>query len=380
LPATTGKTDDFVRVTFLIGRRKGEGSNLKHLSPEQVELTNGSPSMLNSILYAVSQRGIQIMRRQFKFYQLSVLALLLLLALTNFSISKAQDKKKNEQVRREGTPVMWREPSDIATRDLFLGSGGETLKPDLSRITLIEKEKGGWSTKYRVRDGSGREWVAKIGEEAQPETAAVRLMWGVGFFADIDYLVPSVRIEGLDKTLENVRFGARPKEIKRVGSWQWSNNPFTGKREFQGLKIMMAILDNWDIKDDNNTILAVRNDNGENELRYVVHDLGATFGKSSGAIWQKTRSRNDPKGYAKANFIDEVKNDRVDFHYHSKLNKLFDDITVEDAKWMAHWLSQLSDRQIEDAFRAANYSSEDVKLLAGAFRERIKELVALKKS
>ena len=317
------------------------------------------------------------MRRQFRFYQLSVLALLLLLALTNVSISMAQDKKKNEQVRREGTPVMWREPSDIATRDLFLGSGGETLKPDLSRITLIEKEKGGWSTKYRVRDGSGREWVAKVGKEAQPETAAVRLMWGVGFFADIDYLVPSVRIEGLDKTLENVRFGARPKEIKRVGSWQWSNNPFTGKREFQGLKIMMAILDNWDIKDDNNSILAVRNDNGENELRYVVHDLGATFGKSEGAIWQKTRSRNDPAGYAKANFIDEVKNNRVDFHYHSKLNNLFDDITVEDAKWMGHWLSQLSDRQIEDAFRAANYSSEDVKLLAGAFRERIKELVEL---
>jgi hypothetical protein len=72
-----------------------------------------------------------------------------------------------------------------------------------------------------------------------------------------------------------------------------------------------------------------------------------------------------------------VKNDLVDFHYHSKRNNLFDDITVEDAKWMGHWLSQLSDRQIEDAFRAADYSSEDVKLLAGAFRERIKELVEL---
>ena len=315
------------------------------------------------------------MRRQFKSYQLSALALLWFFALTNFST--AQDKKKNEQVPSEGTPVMWREPADIATRDLFLGSGGETLKPDLSRITLIKKEKGGWSTKYRVRDGSGREWVAKIGREAQPETAAVRLMWGVGFFADVDYLVPSVRIEGLDETLENVRFGARPKEIKRVSSWQWSNNPFTGKREFQGLKIMMAILDNWDIKDDNNRILAVRNDNGEIELRYVVHDLGAAFGKSEGALWQKTRSRNDPAGYAKSNFIDKVKNDRVDFHFNSKLNNLFDDITVEDAKWMGHWLSQLSDRQIEDAFRAANYRSEDVKLLAGAFRERIKELVEL---
>ena len=142
--------------------------------------------------------------------------------------------------------MIWREPADIATRDLFLGSGGETLKPDLSSVTLIKEEKGGWSKKYRVRDGSGHEWVAKVGEEAQPETAAVRLMWGVGFFTDIDYLVPRVRIQGLDKTLENVRFGARPKEIKRVDSWQWSNNPFVGKRELQGLKVMMAMLNNWD--------------------------------------------------------------------------------------------------------------------------------------
>src|SRR5258705_264134 len=84
-----------------------------------------SPSMLNSILQAVNQRGIQIMRRQFKFHQLSVLALLLLLALTNFSISTAQDNAKSEKTPSEGMPVMWREPSDIATRDLFLGSGGE---------------------------------------------------------------------------------------------------------------------------------------------------------------------------------------------------------------------------------------------------------------
>jgi hypothetical protein len=56
---------------------------------------------------------------------------------------------------------------------------------------------------------------------------------------------------------------------------------------------------------------------------------------------------------------------------------LFDDITVDDARWMAHWLSQLSAQQIEDAFRAANYKPEEVHLLSGALRERIKELVDL---
>lgn len=314
------------------------------------------------------------MRLQFSFQRLSALVLLIL-ALASFGA--AQDKDKKEKVIPEGTAVMWREPVDISTRDLFLGAGGAEMKPDLSHVTLIEEEKGGYSTKYRVRDGAGREWSAKVGKEAQPETVAVRLMWGVGFFADFDYLVPSVRVEGLNKTLENVRFEARPKEIKRVAEWQWDNNPFAGKREFQGLKIMMALLNNWDIKDSNNKILAVKNDSGETELRYIVHDLGATFGKSGGAFWQITRSRNDPEGYVKATFIERVKDGRVDFHYAGKRSSLFDDITVEDAKWMAHWLSQLSDRQIDDAFRAANYTPEDVRLLSGALRERIKELTEI---
>jgi hypothetical protein len=316
------------------------------------------------------------MRRQFRVRQLSALALLLIFALANFTNAR-QDKSKKEKVIPEGTPVMWREPVDIASRDLYLGSGGAEMKPDLSSVTLIKEEKGGYSTKYRVRDGSGREWTAKIGKEAQPETAAVRLMWGVGYFSDVDYLVPSARIEGLNKTLENVRFGARPKEIERVDAWKWDSNPFIGKREFQGLKIMMALLNNWDIKDDNNKILVVRNDNGENELRYIVHDLGATFGKSGGAFWTITRSRNDPKGYVKTSFIDKVKDGRVDFHYAGKRNNLFNDITVDDARWMGHWLSQLSDQQIEDAFRAANYNPEEVRLLAGSLRQRIKELVEL---
>jgi len=48
-------------------------------------------------LKAVNQRGMQIMRRQFCFYRLSALTLLLFLALTNFST--AQDKKKTNKYR-----------------------------------------------------------------------------------------------------------------------------------------------------------------------------------------------------------------------------------------------------------------------------------------
>jgi hypothetical protein len=86
------------------------------------------------------------------------------------------------------------------------------------------------------------------------------------------------------------------------------------------------------------------------------------------------RSRNKPSDYEKAEFIKAVKGDRIDFNYGGKNLKLFEDLTVGDAKWIAGLLSRLSDDQIKDAFRAANYTREEVEQLAGTVRERIEAL------
>ncbi len=45
---------------------------------------------------------------------------------------------------------------------------------------------------------------------------------------------------------------------------------------------------------------------------------------------------------------------------------------------MGSLLSQLSDRQIRDAFRAANYTPGQINLLAGEVRERTNELLSLR--
>ena len=81
------------------------------------------------------------------------------------------------------------------------------MRPDLRRITFIKEEKGGYSKKFEVRDGSGRRWVVKIGKEAQAETSAIRLLWGVGYLTEVNYLVPRVTIPGKG-TFTNVRFEA----------------------------------------------------------------------------------------------------------------------------------------------------------------------------
>jgi len=306
--------------------------------------------------------------------------LLLLVIVAISSTAYPLNQRADEEKLPAGTPVLWRDPGDIAKRDLYWGPGGAGEKPNLSKVTLIKKESGGYSTKYRVRDGSGREWVAKIGKEAQSETAATRLMWAVGFFADKTYLVPKVRVEGLSKPLENARFSLRPHSVKRLDGWKWSDNPFTGTKQFQGMKVMMALINNWDIKDSNNKINVVRDETtGHTELHYFVGDLGGTFGKSSSIpiIWLFTRSRNNPKDYADAYFIDKVRDGYVDFEYAGKKNGLFDDISVSDARWMGSLLSRLSKRQLEDAFRAANYSPSQIRLLTEAVRDRISELTAL---
>src|ERR1044072_889710 len=276
----------------------------------------------------------------------------LILSLTSLDTGLAKPKKKKEALT--GTPVLWEQPGDIRTRDLFLGPGGEEMRPDLRRITFIKEEKGGYSKKYRVRDAAGREWVAKIGKEAQSETSAVRLLWGVGYVTEVNYLVPRITIPGKG-TFTNVRLEARPDNWKRGDDWKWKQNPFVGTPEYQGLKIMMALINNWDLKDANNVIIK---DRGDNELRYVISDLGATFGHASTTpiLWRITRSRNNPEKYAKSDFFEKVKGDRVVLHFGGKNRGLMKDIRFDDARWIASLLSQLTDQQLRDAFRAANYS------------------------
>jgi hypothetical protein len=302
---------------------------------------------------------------------ITCIVIVLCFSTINTSATKHKDKKLPK-----GTQVLWHQPTDIGSRDLLLGPGGESMRPDLRRLTFIKEEKGGYSKKYRVRDASGREWVAKIGREAQSETAAVRLLWGVGYLTEVNYLVPRVTIPGKG-TFNNVRFEARPEGWKRLDEWKWSRNPFVGTPEYQGLKLMMALINNWDMKDSNNRIIYVKDDN---ELRYIISDLGATFGHASTTplFWRITRSRNNPPNYAKTKFLEKVKGDRVSIHFGGKNRGLMKNITIQDAEWVASLLSQLSDRQIQDAFRAANYSPNEIDLLARTVRARAEQLASLR--
>ena len=300
-------------------------------------------------------------------------------AVLSLSIQAQQEKKSHPKAPKpiptNAKAVLWREPTDIASRDLLLGSGGDALKPDLSRVTFVADETRSHSTKYRVRDGADREWVVKIGEEAQSETAATRLLWAAGYFVDTTYLVPHVVIEGKG-AFDNVRFEARIKGEKRLGQrWDWEKNPFVGTTELQGLKVLMALINNWDIQNHNNNIVVVTDEaTGQKEARYFDTDLGASFGKEGRFVGH---TRNRPDQFVKTKFIAGVDHGFVRFNYNGKNQHLLKNITVAQAKWLGNILSQLSDKQISDAFRAANYSPQEIEALTRVVKSRINELASL---
>lgn len=297
-----------------------------------------------------------------------ILASVLMFAALSFAASA-------QKVVTGGKAVLW-EQSDIGRKDLFYGPGGKSMVPNVSKVTVVKEEKAGHTKKYRIKDADGHVWVAKLGREAQAETVSVRLMWALGYKTEINYLVPSLTIPGKG-TFKNVRLEARPDNIERLEEWKWKDNPFLGTNEFQAMKIMMVFLNNWDILDGQNKILLVDGRNGK-ERQYIVSDLGATFGKMGSNnlpyLFRLGQTKNKPKQYAKAKFIKVEKDGELELAFKGTNRDLFKGVTVGQARWLANLLSKLKDSQLQDAFRAANYSNEDSALLMQGIKRRISEL------
>jgi len=269
-----------------------------------------------------------------------------------------------------GLPVvLWRDPADIASRNLLYGPGGKEHAPT-GKFKFVAEGKEGATPKFDVVDEQGVTWRVKVGPEARAETAASRLLWAAGYFADEDYYVPELRVEGMQKLSRGQEFVSKDGVVrgaglerhvagrKKIGPWSWSDNPFVGTKELSGLKVMMSLMSNWDTAERNNAIY----DEG-GERHYLVSDVGATFGKIGGVF---SRSKDNLKDYSQSDFVRKAAPEYVDFS--------FKHIPRADAKWLGALLSRLSADQIRDCFRAAGYSPEEIEGYTKAVQDRIRAL------
>jgi hypothetical protein len=314
-------------------------------------------------------------------------------------------KAKNEA---SAVPVIWRDPGNIATRDLRFGPGAPHLIP-VPPFTFISEDKSGESPKFEVEDSKGVRWVVKLGEEAQAETVATRLVWSVGYFAEEAYYFPSVRIRrlpelsrGMDHVgrrglVRGARFEPRRSHIKRGDAWDWNDNPFRDTQELSGLKVLMILLNNYDARKENNRIFHVTDTGSDvTEAWHVVTDLGATLGRAGGMGGK--RSKNSLRDFLSTRFVKGVHEDgSVQFDYDTrprglghfsvlyppyyrgevKKEKAMRGIPVEHARWIGSLLSQLTDGQLRDAFGAAGYNSATTEGYVNALRQRINQLAQL---
>ena len=292
------------------------------------------------------------------------------------------------------TAVIWHDRGDIAALDLVGGPGGKDRGPGQD-LRFIAESPDGTSPKFEVEDEHGITWKVKLGEEAKSETAATRLLWAAGYVVDEDYYRPEIRVLGLTQLARGREFvspggivtGAR---LERTGgggtsaTWSWYENPFVGTREFNGLRVMMAVINNWDLKDDNNRVF----DTGDGEVQYGITDLGATFGRTGNSI---TRSKGVPKDYADTRFIDEVTPTHVHFVMQSRpffplvfhlpsyrsrtrMESIVKHIPIADGRWIGDRLGRLSPAQIGDCFRAAGSSPDEAEMYAQVVMRRLAAL------
>jgi hypothetical protein len=315
-------------------------------------------------------------------------------------------QSSDKQPTQPGTAVIWSDPGDISSRDLLYGSGGEKDQPH-SPMVFEKEDMKGTNPKLDVRDRDGEKWKVKMGVEARPETVATRLLWAVGYFTEEDYFVPELQIDNLPAQLKrgqqfvkpggiipNVRVKRHPKHAEKDGEWHWRNNPFTGTRELNGLRVMMALINNWDLKDDNNAIYI---DKEDNKQLYMVTDLGASFG-TMGYRLGPGHGKNDLGAYKHSKFISHLHKDYVDFGTpahatvvellggpftlpdfisRQKLRWIGRHIPRADAKWIGGLLAQLKPEQIQEAFRAAAYSDKEIQEFSAIVEQRIAELQKL---
>ncbi len=335
----------------------------------------------------------------------AVLAAVILLVLPAESSSKHGSKPHEMNVNAEenARAVLWQEPADITSRNLYYGSGGEEHAPHTT-YTFLEEDLNGTNPKFDVRDENGIKWKVKLGVEARPEVVASRLVWAVGYYVNEDYFLPELRVEGMpplkrgqnlvgpDGTVRNVRLKRQVGGEKKLGDWKWHQNPFNQQRQFNGLRVMMALVNNWDLKDQNNAVYEEKNSpsDGGSELHYAVSDLGASFG-TTGLSWTHSLSKGNLKSYEHSRFIRKATPEYVEFTVPAppvfinifnpkEFIKRMDmcwigkRIPISDARWIGGLLAQLSPEQIRDAFRAAGYSPEQVQGFADVVEVRIAEL------
>ena len=295
-------------------------------------------------------------------------------------------------VAADNKAVLWARPGNVTVADWTWGPGGEARAPK-GPFEFVAEDFKGTNPKIKVRDANGERWTMKFGGEDHGDVFAARLLYALGYEAQSSYFVRGGTVTGahglkrarpfLGKHGEFAYSRFKQHDSKKVTlvedmDWSWTDNPFVGTHELNGLKIVMMLMSNWDAKDSrdgkgSNTAIYARSGSGGRELQYAFDDWGATLGKWGGFF---SRDKWNAEGYSDqtSSFV-RIDGDAIRWGYRGKHNAdITSGIRVDDVQWLLTYLSGVTDEELRAGLRASGATPSDTDTYARAIRERISQL------
>jgi hypothetical protein len=267
---------------------------------------------------------------------------------------------------------LWVDPVDLNQQNLTVGRWGADRAPDPhDQFVFLKTKTHGTNPGMKVRDSRGRIWSVKQGREGSPEVVMSRVLSAVGYRQPPVYYLPSFTVSDSSGVhgAPGGRFRLADPSLTDRGEWEWERNPYVGSKPYQGLLVILVLLNSADLKNSNNSLYDVTLRNDGARRWYVVRDLGTSLGGTH----RFDPTPNNPETFERKRFITGIKNGFVEFgDYHAVHSDIVDGrIMPDDVRWATRLLARLTDRQWRDAFLGAGYTPA----VTGRFVRRIAQKI-----
>jgi len=213
-----------------------------------------------------------------------------------------------------------------------------------------------WAVRHDGTRWSGQELKAHLFHNPQrphPESHAADFIPEVE--AEIDYLIT---------VPANVQ--ARDPKIKSVGLWSFGQLDHADRRELRGVGLLAAWLGWFDTRPDNTRLCVVKHPD-RTELVHYMCDLGGGLGQTSGLLFWRGELPNEfPWTFTRPPLWQGPHRLAIPLRlvgYKPVVpTKAFAEMTIDDARWMARLIGQLTEEQLVQALVASGYDSATVRM------------------
>jgi hypothetical protein len=145
-----------------------------------------------------------------------------------------------------------------------------------------------------------------------------------------------------------------------IGPWAFGGHDHENLRELRGAAVLAAWLGWWDSRCENTRLRVVKTADGA-VLKHFWTDLGGGLGRAAGTFRHSCENPND-FGWSFTRTTIAGRESRFEIKDYEPVENTpaFAAMTIDDARWMARLIAQLTETQIVDALRASGFIASEV--------------------